>query len=69
LRVSLPLVTFRGTIVFHADGTVLTSDSTLRFRRLPEIVDSLEAARFRVAEIRDAHDRPGKEHVILSARE
>ncbi len=45
LVVSLPLVTFRGTIVFHADGTGVTSDSTLRFRTRDEIVESLEAAR------------------------
>lgn len=69
LDVSLPLVTFRATIVFHSDGTVLTSDSILRFRTLAEIVDSLESARFRVAELCDAPDRPGKEHVVLAARE
>lgn len=48
LVVSLPLVTFRGTIVLHADGTGVTSDSTLRFRTRDEIVESLEAARFRI---------------------
>ncbi len=32
MEVSLPLVTFRATILFHADGTELTSHSTLRFR-------------------------------------
>ena len=33
IDVSLPLVTFRGTIVFHEDGIKLTSDSTLGFER------------------------------------
>lgn len=68
MDVSLPLVTFRGTIVFQADGTELTSDSTLRFRSRDEVIESLEAARFRVDDVRDAPDRPGKEHVFLATR-
>ena len=69
LDVSLPLVTFRSTIVFYADGTELTSDSTLRFRTRDEIVESLEVARFRITEVREAPDRPGNEYVFLAARE
>jgi len=65
----LPLVTFRGSIVFHANGTELTSDSTLRLRTRHEIVESLEAARFRIDDVREAPDRPGKEYVLLVARQ
>ena len=66
--VSLPFVTFRSTIVFHADGTTLTSRSTLRFRTADEIAASLEAANFRLDEVREAPDRQGKEHVFLATR-
>jgi ubiquinone/menaquinone biosynthesis C-methylase UbiE len=69
IAVSLPFVTFRGTIIFYSDGTELTSDSTLRFRSHDEIVASLEAAGFRVDEAREAPDRPGKEFVFLAARQ
>lgn len=68
IDVSLPFVTFRGTIIFCRDSTELTSDSTLRFRSHREIVGSLEAAGFRVDEVREAPDRPGKEFVFLAAR-
>jgi SAM-dependent methyltransferase len=68
IDVSLPFVTFRGTIVFQHDGTTLTSDSTLRFRSRDEIAASLEALGFRIDDVRDAPDRPGKEHVFLAAR-
>ena len=64
--VSLPLVSFRSTTRFHADGAVLTSHSTLRFRSKDEVVRSLEAAGFALREIRDAADRPGREHVYLA---
>jgi len=66
--VSMPFVTFRGTIVFCADGTRLTSQSTLRFRTRDELAASLEAARFRVDDVRDAPDRPGREYVFLATR-
>ena len=66
--VSLPLVTFRGTIVFEADGSKLTSDSTLRFRSREEIEASLLAASFRVGEVREAPDRPGDEYVFFAQR-
>lgn len=67
LEVSLPLVTFRGTLVLPS-GDVLESDSTLRFRPLDELVGSVEGAGFRVEDVRDAPDRPGKEHVIIAVR-
>ena len=66
--VSLPLVTFRRTIVFEADGSTLTSDSTLRFRSREEIEVSLEAASFRVGDVREAPDRPGEEYVFFAQR-
>jgi SAM-dependent methyltransferase len=66
--VRLPLVSFRQTFVFGADGSVLTSDSTLRFRHRAEVLDSLAAAGFVVREVRDAPDRPGLELVVLGQR-
>jgi ubiquinone/menaquinone biosynthesis C-methylase UbiE len=68
LDVSLPFVTFRGTIVFTDDGSKLTSDSTLRFRSRDEIATSLEATGFRVDDVREAPDRPGNEYVFLAER-
>ncbi len=65
--VSLPLVSFRGTVVFP-DGEVLTSDSTLRFRELDEVLASLAAAGYAVEEVRDAPDRPGRELVFFARR-
>ncbi|MGH8977641.1 MAG: class I SAM-dependent methyltransferase, partial [Acidimicrobiia bacterium] len=67
VAVSLPLVTFRGTIIFERDGTELTSESVLRFRSHDEVAGSLESAGFRVDEVRDAPDRPGKELVFLAS--
>jgi ubiquinone/menaquinone biosynthesis C-methylase UbiE len=66
--VSLPLVSFRGTYRFLADGQVLTSDSTLRFRDRGEVETSLAAQGFRVLDVRDAPDRPGREFVFLAQR-
>ncbi|WP_030419536.1 class I SAM-dependent methyltransferase [Streptomyces sp. SCSIO 75703] len=63
-----PLVTFRWTIVFAADGAVLTSDSTLRFRTRREIEDDLAAHDYVLDEIRDAPDRPGRELVVIAHR-
>jgi SAM-dependent methyltransferase len=61
------VVTFRQVYEFSADGAVLTSDSTLRFRSRAEVTASLEAAGFRVDEIRDAPDRPGLELVFIAS--
>ncbi|MCG7527238.1 methyltransferase domain-containing protein [Streptomyces sp. OfavH-34-F] len=66
--VSGPLVTFRWTYVFAADGQVLTSDSTLRFRERDEIEADLTAHGYAVHDVRDAPDRPGKEFVFLARR-
>lgn len=63
-----PFVSFRWTFVFEADGSVLTSDSTLRFRSRTDVLDSLVAAGFTVQDVRDAPDRPGRELVYIAAR-
>ncbi len=68
IEVSLPLVTFRWTYVFAADGQVLTSDSTLRFRDREEVETDLVAHGYVVQDVRDAPDRPGKEFVFLARR-
>jgi SAM-dependent methyltransferase len=65
MNVQLPLVSFRYTFVFHRDGSVLTSLSTLRFRTRTEIVEALSHARFVVEEVRDAADRPGLEFIFI----
>ncbi|WP_030542467.1 bifunctional 2-polyprenyl-6-hydroxyphenol methylase/3-demethylubiquinol 3-O-methyltransferase UbiG [Streptomyces albus] len=68
IEVSPPLVTFRGTYVFAADGQVLTSDSTLRFREREEVETDLVTQGYVVEDVRDAPDRPGKEFVFLARR-
>jgi SAM-dependent methyltransferase len=68
IDVSPPLVTFRWTYVFAADGQVLTSDSTLRFRERHEIESDLVAGGYLLKDVRDAPDRPGKEFVFLAQR-
>ncbi|WP_018351508.1 class I SAM-dependent methyltransferase [Longispora albida] len=67
LEVSGELVTFRGVLRF-ADGEVLESESTLRFRSRAEVTSSLEAAGFAVESVRDAPDRPGREMVFVARR-
>ena len=62
------LVSFRWTFVFEADGAVLTSDSTLRFRGREELVDSVRSAGLELDDLRDAPDRPGAEFVVLARR-
>ena len=65
--VSLPLVTFRWTLVFP-DGEVLTSNSTLRFRERDEVESELAAHGYVVDEVRGAPARPGREFVFLARR-
>lgn len=67
--VELPYVSIRHTFLFGADGTELTSDSTLRFRSRAEIAVSLDTAGFQVSEVRDAPDRPGLEMVFIARRQ
>jgi SAM-dependent methyltransferase len=66
--VSEELVSFRSVTVFEADGAVLTSDSTLRFRDRDEVAASLAEAGYRLDEVRDAPDRPGREFVFVARR-
>ena len=62
------LVTFKSPNIFEADGTVITSRSTLRFRPRAELEESLRASGFAIVEVRDAPDRPGRELVFLARR-
>ncbi|QSO53625.1 class I SAM-dependent methyltransferase [Alicyclobacillus curvatus] len=62
------LVTFRWTYVFDSDGAIITSDSTLRFRSLEEISDSLREVGLSVEDVREAPDRPGWEFVFIARR-
>ncbi len=66
--VSLPFVSFRDTYRFRADGTVVTSDSTLRFRSRDEVASSLVTQGYRVLDVREAPDRPGREFVFIAER-
>ncbi|CAN5593812.1 class I SAM-dependent methyltransferase [soil metagenome] len=67
-EVALPLVSFRATLVFEADGERVVSHSTLRFRGREEITEALAAHGFTVREVRDAPDRPGREWVFVAER-
>jgi SAM-dependent methyltransferase len=67
-KVDGPLVDFRWTYQFEADGAVVVSNSTLRFRSRVEIERSLEVAGYSVAEVLDAPDRPGRELVFVARR-
>jgi len=60
-------VTFTTTFSFEKERPRF-SQSTLRFRSVPEIRASLEQAALRIVEIRDAPDRPGREHVFVAVR-
>jgi SAM-dependent methyltransferase len=64
--VSLPFVSFRYTYRFLADGAVFTSESTLRFRSRDEVESSLVAQGYRVLDVRQAPDRPGREFVFIT---
>lgn len=63
-----PFVTFRWSYVFHADGVVLTSASTLWFRGRDEVERSLHDGGFAVDAVRGAPDRPGREFVFIASR-
>lgn len=65
-HVCVPFVTFRGETTFESDGAVIPSESTLRFRDRDEITRSLQTSGFRVDEVRDASDRPGREFVFVA---
>lgn len=65
-QVSLPLVTFEATTCL-GDQTLISA-STLRFRERQEIEDDLQRHGFGVVDVREAPDRPGKEHVFITVR-
>lgn len=67
-EVSLPLVRLRSIYRFLADGAVVTSGSTLRFRSRQEVEASLDANGYRVLDVREAPDRPGREFVFIAER-
>ena len=67
-EVALPYVSFRHTYTFASDGSVFTSDSTLRFRSRAEVEESLTANEFDTLEVREAPDRPGREYVFVAQR-
>jgi SAM-dependent methyltransferase len=64
--VDLPFVSFRDTYTFATDGAIITSHSTLRFRGHDEVASSLAAEGYRVLDVREAPDRPGREHVFIT---
>jgi hypothetical protein len=66
--VRLPIVCFRYTYTFLIDGEVITSDSILRFRSRGEVESSLAACGYRVLDVREAPDRPGRELVFIAQR-
>jgi SAM-dependent methyltransferase len=59
-------ISFRWTYVFEADGQIISSDSTLRFRAKEDITRSLEKSGYKLKEIRDAPDRPKQEFVFIA---
>ena len=65
---SLPFVSIRGTYTFGSDGAVIVSDSTLRFRSREEVESSLATHGYRVLDVREAPDRPGREFVFIAER-
>jgi len=67
-EVTGPLVSFRWTYRLAADGQVLTSDSTLRFREREEIEADLDAQGYVLEDVREAPDRPGREYVFVARR-
>ena len=62
------LVSFQSIFVFEGDGAVLTSETTLRFRRRDEVADSPMAAGFIADDLRAAPDRPGRELIFIAQR-
>lgn len=66
--VDLPFVSFRYTYRFLADGEVLVSESTLRFRDRDEIETALSTHGYQVRDVREAPDRPGLEFVFVAQR-
>lgn len=68
IDVSLPTVSFQYTYRFLRDDTEATSKSILRFRSHDEVASSLSANGYRVIDVREAPDRPGRELVYIAER-
>ncbi len=68
IDVTPPLVTFESMYCFEADGALVRSTSTLRFRSRDEVETCLVESGFTVLEVRDAPDRPGLEFVFVAQR-
>jgi hypothetical protein len=66
--VSFPLVSFRYTYAFLRDGAAVALDSTLRVRSRDEVEASLATGGYRVLDVREAPDRPGREYVFIAER-
>ncbi len=64
-EVAVPLVRFETSTTIGEE--VLDSTSTLRFRGREEVERDLRDHGFRVVDVRDAPDRPGKELVFLAS--
>lgn len=67
-EVALPYVSFRYTYTFTSDGSVVTSDSRLRFRNRVEVESDLTTQGFRTVDVLEAPDRPGLEYVFVAQR-
>lgn len=67
--VRLPFVSFHCVFRFLADGAVLTSDTTLRFRSREEVAFTLKDNGFTVLDVRQAPDRPDREFVFIARRD
>jgi len=65
--ISWPRVGITNNFAF-ADGTLLTSDSALRFREREELADDLDQARLDLVDVRDVPDRPGREWLFVARR-
>ena len=48
-------------------GSVITSNSTLRFRTLDELDSPLARAGFVIDEVCDAPDRPSREFIVIAS--
>lgn len=64
--VSLPFVSFQWSFVFEADGAVLTSQSTIRFRTRGETETSLRDAGFKMLDVREPISRFGEALVYIA---
>ena len=69
-RASADLAVMTGNVaqVFLADGAVIISDSTQRFRARDEVESSLAGHGFRVKDVREAPGRPVREFVFITER-